>query len=62
MKTLRFFQAIVFNEYSILNLIDAPGGIPRYQLNYNPATQARFQETSSFLNSYQVQLALRYGF
>jgi hypothetical protein len=59
---VRSVNAIVFNEYSILNLIDAPGGIPRYQLNYNPATQARFQETSSFLNSYQVQMALRYGF
>lgn len=55
-------DAIVFNEYEILRLIDAPGGVPRYQLDYNPANSVRFEETSSLLNSYQVQVALRYGF
>jgi hypothetical protein len=61
---VRSVGAIVFNEYSIASLIDAggPGGTPRYQLNYNPANDDRFRVTSSTLNSYQVQVALRYGF
>jgi outer membrane receptor for ferrienterochelin and colicin len=61
---IRTVNQIVFNEYSILTLVDAggPGGTPRYQLAYNPATQERFQKTSSTLNSYQIQMALRYGF
>jgi hypothetical protein len=59
---IRTPNGIIFNEYSILNMVDAPGGVPRYQLNFNPATQARFMETSSFANAYQIQVALRYGF
>lgn len=59
---IRTPNGIIFNEYSILSMVDAQGGQPRFQLNYNPATQQRFMETSSFLNAYQVQVALRYGF
>ena len=61
---VRSAGGIVFNEYTVASVIDAggPGGTPRYQLNFNPAAESRFRVTSATLNSYQIQLALRYGF